>query len=162
MAEAAAFFIAVQDGHATRVRTMLDADMTLLHRYDDDGWAPLHLAAFYGRASVTRLLLDRGADPTQVSTNATANQPLHAALAGARDGTVVDLLLGHGADANATAAGGVTPLHLAASRGDLSLIDRLLVAGAEACAMDDGRRPADLAEERDHPEAAAYLRERKA
>ena len=30
---------------------------------DDDGWTPLHWAAFKGRVNVVKLLLERGANP---------------------------------------------------------------------------------------------------
>ncbi len=42
-----------------------------------------------------------------------------------------------GADVNASAGGGVTPLHVAADRGDERMVDCLLAAGADPNAMDD-------------------------
>jgi hypothetical protein len=38
---------------------------------------------------------------------------------------------------NASAGGGVTPLHVAADRGDERMVDCLLAAGADPNAMDD-------------------------
>src|ERR1043166_3761222 len=49
--------------------------------YSDDGWTPLHLAAFFGHLKMAELLLSRGADVLARSLNSTANTPLHAALA---------------------------------------------------------------------------------
>ena len=52
---------------------------------------------------------------------------------------------------------GATPLHLAASRGNRELVDRLIDAGATATEMADGKTPADLAAERGFPELATHL-----
>lgn len=151
------FFTAAKYGRTEALAAALDADADLLGRAGPDGWTALHLAAHFGHAGAVRLLLERGADVHARSANAMRNTPLHAALAGARDAATVAALLAHGADVNAVAASGVTPLHLAASRGDLALIDRLLALGATTTAMDDGQTPAALAEARGHPDAAARL-----
>ncbi|MEM9301905.1 MAG: ankyrin repeat domain-containing protein [Pseudomonadota bacterium] len=116
-----------------------------------DGWSLLHLAAFAGRVDVIRHLAGAGADIAAVSANPMANEPLHAALAGACAPEAVGALLAAGADANAVAGAGITPLHLAASRGSDAAVDVLLAAGARVAAMEDGRTPADLATERGFP-----------
>ena len=85
------------------------------------------------------------------------NTPLHAAIAGKRDHALITRLLDRGADVNTAAGGGITPLHLAASRGDVPLIDVLLAHGAQPTETDDGQTPIDLARERGHPEAAERL-----
>ncbi len=121
------------------------------------GWTPLHLAAFMGASEATRWLLEHGGDPATLSTNREANTPLHAALAGAGNPDVVRALLDAGADPAAPAAAGVTPLHLAASRGDEAALERLLGAGAGPARMEDGRLPSALARERGHPELAERL-----
>lgn len=55
-------------------------------------------------------------------------------------------------------AEGWAPLHLAASRGDDALAERLLAAGASSVPMDDGQTPADLVAARGFPGLAACLR----
>ena len=123
-----------------------------------DGWTPLHLAAHGGHGPAVDLLLASGADVGAVSANDLANTPLHAALAGAQDAGVVAALLAAGADPNATAGGGVRPLHLAASRGDEALAAALVAAGAVPAPMDDGQTPADVAEARGFRALADRLR----
>jgi ankyrin repeat protein len=125
-----------------------------------DGWTPLHLAAFMGHADVARVLLDHGADIEAVAKNGIGNRPLHAALAGKESPEVIDLLLARGADVNARAEADVTPLHLAAARGNMAFTRRLLDLDADPDArMTDGKRPAAFAAERGHPEVAALLDE---
>lgn len=126
--------------------------------HDADGWTPLHLAAFHGDAETVTLLLAQGADPLARSRNAMANTPLHAALAGAESELVVRALLAGGGSAVLAAASGVTPLHLAAARGNRALAELLLAHGADArAAMDDGKRPHEIAAERGHADVADWL-----
>lgn len=47
------------------------------------------------------------------------------------------LAIQKGADVNASAGGGVTPLHVAADRGDERMVDCLLAAGANPDSCDD-------------------------
>jgi ankyrin repeat protein len=124
-----------------------------------DGWTPLHLAGFFGRREAADLLLARGASVSAVSGGPERNQPLHAALAGACDAAIVRALVAHGADVNAIAATGVTPLHIAASRGNDELVRFLVSEGARTDArLEDGKTPGQLAAERGHPGTSELLR----
>ncbi|WP_291157397.1 ankyrin repeat domain-containing protein [Gemmatimonas sp. UBA7669] len=123
-----------------------------------DGWTPLHLAAFFGHEEAVALLIDLGAPLDAHSTNATRNTPLHAALAGATKPGIVRRLVFAGADVAALGAHRVTPLHLAASRGDSALCDLLIARGAEVHAvMEDGTTPAMMATARGFAELGARL-----
>jgi len=146
-------------GDLTALNEALDRDADLISRRSSDGWTPLHLAGFFGRDGCAAYLIDNGAPLDALSTNAIRNTPLHAALAGATNATLVRRLIFAGADVDARGESGVRPLHLAASRGDQTLCELLLSREADPMpVMDDGTTPADLAEKRGYPELAAKLR----
>jgi ankyrin repeat protein len=148
---------AAEAGDEGRVHELLQRDPGALNEPRDDGWTPLHLAAFYGRAGVARLLLRHHADANAVSTNAMANRPLHAAVAG-RHASLVELLLRHGADPDAAQHGGWTPLQGAAQHGDIAIIQALLAHGADPTARsEDGRNASDLALAAGHGEVVELL-----
>lgn len=123
-----------------------------------DGWPLLHLAAAFADEPTVRLLLDRGADVHQRSTNALRNQALHAVLALSKDAATVQTLIARGADVNAAQTAGYRPLHQAAVAGREDLVQMLLGAGAERSARcDRGKTAADYARERGFQELAELL-----
>lgn len=145
-------------GDVAALRVAIESDDDARVRRSSDGWTPLHLAAFFGRDDAVALLIDHGAPLDAHSTNATRNTPLHAALAGATKPSVVRRLIFAGADVTARGAHNITPLHLAASRGDGVLADLLVARGADPHAvMDDGTTPAMLATARGHGELGDRL-----
>jgi uncharacterized protein len=138
-------------GNVDALRSAIENDDDARVLRSSDGWTPLHLAAFFGHTDAVALLIDLGAPLEAHSTNATRNTPLHAALAGATNPIIVRRLLFAGADIDARGAHNITPLHLAASRGDEDLCDLLIHRGAEIHArMEDGTTPAMLATARGH------------
>ena len=129
-----------------------------LHVYSPDGWTALHLASYFGYASAAVCLLRAGASHAARSHNEQGNTPLHAALAGRREMSVVTALLAAGGDANAIDSNEYRPLHLAASRGDQAAVELLLACGAARDATTkDGKTAADLATEKSHSDLAAWL-----
>ncbi len=67
-------------------------------------------------------------------------------------------LLGNGADANPEERDGRSPLHVAAERGFLDLVEALIRKGASIEARDEmGRSPRDLAEAGGHPRVVELL-----
>ena len=86
-------------------------------------------AAYHGEWDEVRRLLSRGANTNTHARGRWGETPLHdAAPWGDKD--VGELLLGKGADVNATNMAGVTPLHMAAMMGHTDLADLLLRRGA--------------------------------
>ncbi len=151
-------FEAAVVGDAERLGALI-AEADQVNAFSAEGWTPLHLACFFGHHPAANLLLDHHADVRAFSTDTTMrNTPLHAAIAGKRNHALITRLLERGADVNAVAGAGVTPLHLAASRGDVPLIDLLLAQGAQNTKTNDSQTPIDLATEHGHPEAADRLR----
>jgi ankyrin repeat protein len=141
------FFEACAMGNATRARELAAADPALVAAPSPDGFTGLGFACFFNHPQVARLLLELGAGPSLASSNALHLAPLHSAVA-ADSLELVDLLLGHGADANAREASGATPLHNAAGHGNAAIIERLLAAGADRAAVtNEGKTPADVAKQ---------------
>ncbi|HEY6013731.1 MAG TPA: ankyrin repeat domain-containing protein, partial [Candidatus Limnocylindrales bacterium] len=103
-------FEATALGYVDRLRARLDEDPAAVTATSGDGFTALHLAAYFGKAEVARILLQAGAGVNAVADNEMRVQPLHSTAAG-RHLEVCRLLLAAGADVNARQAGGFTPLH---------------------------------------------------
>jgi ankyrin repeat protein len=124
----------------------------------------LHYAVGYGNEASVRLLLEYGASPDVPDSQ--GMQPLHWLHAGASQETQVgkiEALIQYGADVNARAAYGTTPLcMLTRGRGfHLSLVDSvryLIEMGADVDAEDDnGLRPVEYAIPENNVPLARYL-----
>jgi ankyrin repeat protein len=140
-----AIFAASIQGDTAQIEHLLSGNRSLVSALSTDGWTPLHLAAFFGKADAARMLLNKGAQVSARSTNQMENMALHAAAAG-KHAHVVKLLLDHGAPANARQHGGWTPLHAVAQNGDLDSAQALISGGADLKARADNNQSAlDLA-----------------
>jgi ankyrin repeat protein len=105
------------------------------------------------KAVMARDLITRGADIR--ARNRRGAEPLHAAVIGvpgsaswnpARQRDVIHYLIEAGADPNAAATGGVTPLHRAARNRCSAAVEALLAAGADPRLPNDrGSTASDLA-----------------
>jgi ankyrin repeat protein len=151
-------FEAAAVGRTERVAELLDGDSELVSAWAEDGFTPLHLAAFFKHPDTARLLVERGALVDVVARNERIRvTPLQSAVAARQEETAA-LLLDRGADPNTQEAGGFTPLHAAAHHGDEPLVELLLAHGADpAAAADDGRTAADFARDAGHEGLAARL-----
>ena len=128
-------FDAAAAGDVDRLTELLDGDPDLTGAWSEDGYTPLHFAAFFDRGKAVRLLLDRGADVGAVSKNDMQVQPLHSAVA-ANSRDVAAALLTAGADPNAKQQGGFTPLMAAEEKEEEGDMVRLLMDhGAEESAQ---------------------------
>lgn len=150
-------------GRGERLRELLATQPELARAWSPDGFTPLHLVAFFsGDAECARLLLDAGADPDTRARNAMEVTPLNSAAASGQR-ALAALLLDRGADVHASQHGGYSTLHSAAANGDVELAELLLERGADPRrAAEDGRTPADMADERRHPQLAERLRRESA
>jgi Ankyrin repeats (many copies) len=118
-----------------------------------EGATALHAAAFAYDRETAQDLVARGAGLR--ARDRRGAEPLHAAAIGepgsaswnpARQRAVIEYLAGAGADPDAVALGGVTPLHRAVRNRCSAAVEALLRAGADPrTASDRGSTPADLA-----------------
>jgi ankyrin repeat protein len=167
-ADLARLLVAIAAGDRVLARTLLEAVPSLvtarLARRDEffidrchvqvyEADTALHAAAFAYDCQMARDLVARGADIH--ARNRRGAGPLHAAVTG-EPGTanwnpdsqraVIEYLIGAGADPDAAALGGVTPLHRAVRNRCSAAVEALLAAGADPrLASDHGSTPSDLA-----------------
>ena len=138
-------FEAAALGRLDVLRDHLAADPAAVGARAADGFAPLHLAAFFGGADAVRLLLAAGADANADAENAIGVHPLNSAVA-AGDHGAVRALLEAGAEPDAPERAGYTPLHAAAHLDDPELVGLLLEHGADPSpAAPDGADAAAMA-----------------
>jgi ankyrin repeat protein len=150
-------FAAAMSGRTNLIDEMLAGNRSLAKLMSHDGWTPLHLAAFFGHKDAAEALLGADASVTERSTNAMANMPLHAGVAG-RNFDLVKLLVERGAPVNARQHGGWTPLHAAAQNGDAAMVALFLEHGADVNARaDNSQLPMDLALTKGHQEIVTLL-----
>jgi ankyrin repeat protein len=151
-------FEAAAINDARRVATLVLADTGLMKTHSPDGWTPLHLAAFFGSRDAMLVLIGLGAALDAESANPMRNTAMQAAIAGAAGESLAPLLIGLGADVQHVGGSGVTPLHLAATRGFEGLCKLLLNRGVDRDARtEDGKTAAELARDRGHLGTAALL-----
>ena len=147
-------------GRTDELKRLLGRSRTRANAFSTDGFAPLHLAAYFGHVDAAALLLDRGAEVDARSTNRALRHvtPLHSAAAGGR-ADVAALLLDRGADPNAAQPGGWTALHQAAASGNVELCLVLLKHKARKTAQADDRfTPLELAIDRRQGAVVELLR----
>lgn len=147
-------------GRDDELRRLLGRSKKRVDAYSEDGFTPLHLAAYFDQAGAAAILLERGADIEARSKNPNLPHvtPLHSAAAGAST-EVARLLLDAGADPNAVQPGGWTALHSAAANGNVELCRLLLKRKAKRSPMaDDRTRPLDFAVEQGHKDVVALLK----
>jgi ankyrin repeat protein len=151
------FHEAAAYGDAVRIVELLDRDPALLDSFGDDGFNAIGLAVFFRHPEIARMLIERGADVSAPARNPMKVAPVHAA-ATQGDRELMQLLLDHGADPNATQQVDYVPLHSSAGRGDVETARLLIARGADPKRKtSDGKTPADIARERGFEELAALL-----
>ncbi len=131
---APALHLAAFQGDLPRVRSLCAGGIDIDSRDDILNWTPLSWAVSGGQRDTAKFLILKGAD-----VNATATDdytPLRqAAYVGSKES--VELLLAHGAAASIG-----RPLHGAAKRGHVPVVEILIAQGADVDARDErGRTP---------------------
>lgn len=87
-------------------------DITTRDSVDEDGYTPLHRAAYSNNVDIAKILIQYGANVN--SRTEYQWTPLHSAVKWSNAETAA-FLLQHGADVNAISEGQQTPLHIAAT-----------------------------------------------
>lgn len=121
------------DGCGIYRSSQIEALKIDIHEADENGWTPLHYAAFEGDASILRVLVN--SDPIVDACTSHGQTPLHfAVMSGSLE--CVSLLIKHKANVNSkTTFEEMTPLHMACERGFKAVASFLLDKGANVHAL---------------------------
>ena len=114
--------IASLKGHIHVAKLLCDGGAKIDSK-NDDGCAPLFIAAQNGQFEVVQLLLQCGADVNAKEKNGWT--PLHISCFKSHS-KIVTLLLDHEADCKVATNDGSTPLHLASQQGNREIFERIL------------------------------------
>ncbi|MBE7103781.1 ankyrin repeat domain-containing protein [Bacillus cereus] len=148
---------AVISGDKEKVAEFIKIDPSVANEISEDGWTPLHLAAYFGQKEIASFLLEHGADIHIRAENDNENTPLQAAIANEQS-ELVAFLIEKGSDVNAVQSGGWTGLHEAALLGNEEIITLLLENGAhKANKKNDGKTAYDIALEKGHEHLFHHL-----
>ena len=121
-----------QEKGANTARLLLERGVDVNARRKD-GWTPLHLAAYKGRVKVVQALLDHGANVTlETEEGETALHTISRSEFNSQEQGIgtAQLLLERGVEVNSQRKDGWTPLHWAACRGRVEVVQALLDHGA--------------------------------
>jgi uncharacterized protein len=147
-------------GDLSRVKEFVEKDASLAKNFSPDGFPFLALASVFGHLELAKYLHAKGGDVNAVATNGSGYNALTGAVASGHT-AIVKWLLENAADPNYRYAAGYSPLLTAAADGHLEIVKLLLAHGADLRAKtDDGKNALAFAEERKHPDMAAFLHEK--
>ena len=141
---------ACRRGNADDVRQYIRerADVNqCLDLWPDLGWAPIHLACRLQGSAILAILLENGADPNLLAGD--GSRALDIACCNDAEGSkkMVQMLLAHGADADAFDGNGMmAPLHHACKSRNAAVVEVLLEHGANVnLPTRDGAHPLHIA-----------------
>ncbi|MDE3023407.1 MAG: ankyrin repeat domain-containing protein [Pseudomonadota bacterium] len=119
---------ASQGSDAAKVQKLI-VDGANINFKDTAGFTPLHWAAELGKTNIVKVLVANRADINSSNGGIT---PLHFAA----NKEIAELLIANGANVNAKADDGTSPLHLAATNDNVSVARVLIEHGADVNAKD--------------------------
>jgi hypothetical protein len=120
-------FECCRTGNTKKLVRILKKQPELTRQTNENGFSPLIIATYRNQEQCVRLLLQQGADPNQSSQEGTA-------LIGAcykNNQNIALLLLQQGASPNVVGISGMSPLIFAAQNRNKTLVDSLLMKGAD-------------------------------
>lgn len=121
---------------------------------DDQGWSPLHIAAYRGNKEIIQILIGGGADfELKTPQGSTA---LRLAVEWGNI-NALKVLVEAGADINTRNDNGYTPLHGVASNGKLEMVKALIELGADISPLNRKRTPLTEAIDQGHNDIAELL-----
>ncbi|MCJ7842832.1 ankyrin repeat domain-containing protein [Lederbergia sp. NSJ-179] len=156
-------FQLIESNDVPALETTLIANSSLANIENEQGITPLGFAAHLGKKQAVQLLLDFNADVNAVSHSKIdyipSNTALHAAIAGARDLEIIELLLKNNANPDIVDSNGFTSLHTTAFHGNNQEIVRLLLEHGATIdtKMSDGKTAIDIAREQGNNQVAEQL-----
>lgn len=140
------------------VRMMVEHKKEVIHELSDHGLTALGIATHFNQEDIVKYLLKQQADPNVCSQNGFHIYPIHTASY-ANNENICRLLMDAEADINVQQHGGYTPLHFAASHGNIDLIIALLERGSKiAIQSDQQETAADLALKKGFKDIAEILK----
>ncbi len=148
------FIAAIALRRSELVRAMLEAKPWLVRMHSPDGLSALHIAVRFATPEIVALLIAAGADVERRTKR--GKTPM--SFKWERPFDNARPLLRHGADINARATHGFTPLHYAAAWGCADWLNFLIEHGANSELQTDARQtPWSLAVRHGHRQIAASL-----
>ncbi|MFP3021113.1 MAG: ankyrin repeat domain-containing protein [Wolbachia sp.] len=124
---------------------------------DENGWTPLHLAAWEGQLDDAKLLVKEGADIS--AENIFGRKPIHVAAEN-NNTNIIEFFLSKGMNVDDTDRYGRTPLYCASWNGHLGVVKYLVEKGADINAQDKGGETSlDAATDQKHEDVVGYLKQ---
>ncbi|XP_068755474.1 transient receptor potential cation channel subfamily A member 1-like [Montipora capricornis] len=165
-----ALHLACSEGHVKICQILLNygADITTV---SEEKMTPILCAIQNCHTEIARMILNRASE-RDANTNKEeilrdedlhSNTALHLAVLNLNDVKTVELCLDSGADVNILTSNSVTPLHLAASKGNIEVADFLISRGANVHIKDgDSKTPLHMAAIFNQTRLIEFLLEREA